>query len=95
MNRSWINHNSLELLIQAGEGLITGQGSDPQIMMRYSDTYGRTWSNEIWRSMGKIGEFNKIISWNKLGRSLDRLYEIKITDPVYRIISNAYLNRSY
>ena len=48
-----------ELDIEVGVGLTgTGQGSNPQVMMRFSNDSGRTWSNEQLRSFGKIGEYN-------------------------------------
>jgi hypothetical protein len=90
--REYIPHSTLELQMQVGEGLETGQGSDPVVMMQYSDNHGRTWSNELWRSIGKIGEFDHRVTWNRLGRALERMYRFKITDPVNRTIIGAFLN---
>jgi hypothetical protein len=47
-------------------GLATGQGSDPQVMLRVSRDGGRTWGNERWRSIGKIGEYKKRVLWGKV-----------------------------
>lgn len=90
--REYIRHNSLELRVEAGEGLVTGQGSDPQVMMTYSDDNGRTWSNELFASIGKMGEYRHRTTWTRLGRSMERIYRFKISDPVPRIISGGYLN---
>ena len=45
----------LELTLENGNGLTTGQGSDPQIRYDFSDDGGRTFSSQFSRSMGKIG----------------------------------------
>lgn len=90
--REHIIYNSLELHIQAGVGIATGQGEDPVVMMQYSDNHGRTFSNELWRSIGKIGEFDHRVIWSRLGRSLERVYRFKITDPTNRVIIGSYLN---
>ena len=45
--------HSLQIDMQTGVGLNTGQGSDPQVMLRWSDDGGHTWSNEHWMSIGK------------------------------------------
>ena len=70
------------------------QGSDPQVMLRWSDDGGHTWSNEHWRSMGKIGETGRRVLWRRLGMTLklrDRIYEVSGTDPVKIAIMGAEL----
>jgi hypothetical protein len=70
------------------------QGTDPQIMLRWSDDGGHTWSNEHWRSMGMIGEYGKRVLWRRLGMTQkirDRVYEISGTDPVPVYIMGAQL----
>lgn len=89
-----ITHAQFELDMEVGQGLQSGQGSDPQIMMRYSDDGGHTWSSELWRDLGKVGKYFTRVKWNKLGRSRDRLYETRVTDPVFHQINEAILNGS-
>jgi len=89
--------HSLQLDCQTGVGLVTGQGSDPQVMLRWSDDGGHTWSNEHWRSMGKIGETGYRTLWRRLGMTLklrDRVYEVSGTDPVKIYIMGAELQAS-
>jgi hypothetical protein len=74
-------HHQLQLDCEAGPGLNSGQGTDPQVMLRWSDDGGHTWSNEHWRSLGKIGETRHRVIWRRLGSSRDRIYEISGTDP--------------
>lgn len=85
-----IRFNSVVLEVESGVGLVTGQGADPFVMMRYSDDGGKTWSAELTASMGKIGEYGVILEWNKLGISRSRIFEFKVTDPVKCVFINAY-----
>jgi hypothetical protein len=69
-------------------------GIVPQVMLRWSDDGGHTWSNEHWKSMGRIGQFGYRTIWRRLGMTLkirDRVYEISGTDPVKIAIMGAEL----
>jgi len=65
-----------------GQGLNSGQGSDPQLMLSYSDDGGYTWSNELWRSFGEMGEYGQRAYFNRLGSARSRVFKARITDPV-------------
>ncbi len=87
-------HHSLQLDCESGTGLATGQGDDPQVMLRWSDDGGHTWSNEHWSPMGKIGAYYQRVFWRRLGMTLklrDRVYEVSGTDPVKVAIMGAEL----
>ena len=89
--------HGLQLDCESGTGLATGQGSDPQVMLRWSDDGGHTWSNEHWASMGKIGQYFRRVFWRRLGMTQklrDRVYEISGTDPVKLTIVGAELRLS-
>lgn len=86
--------HSLQLDLETGVGLNLGQGSDPQVMLRWSDDGGHTWSSEHWVSIGKIGEFYRRAIWRRLGMTMkirDRVYEVSGTDPVKIAIVGAEL----
>ena len=86
--------HTLQLDCETGVGLNTGQGSDPQVMLRWSDDGGHTWSNEHWSSMGKIGRYGYRTFWRRLGMTMkirDRVYEVSGTDPVKITIMGAQL----
>jgi hypothetical protein len=90
-------HHTLQLDCETGVGLVTGQGSDPQVMLRWSDDGGHTWSNEYWRSMGQIGASSWRTYWRRLGMTVklrDRVYEVSGTDPVKIAIVGAELTLS-
>jgi hypothetical protein len=76
-------HSSFQLDMQTGVGLSgSGQGTDPQVSLRYSDDGGHSWSNERQVSMGKIGERMARAIWRRLGSSRDRVYEVSTSEPV-------------
>ena len=81
---------ALWLEMESGVGDQTGQGADPQIMMRISKDGGRTWGAENWRSFGKVGEYMKRALWHRLGRARDWTFEFTITDPVKTVITQAW-----
>lgn len=85
----WLFWDRLQIDIQAGTALATGQGSDPQIMLRWSDDGGSTWSHEHWQSAGVLGNRTKRAIWRKMGRSRDRVFEMVVTDPVKWIFLQA------
>ena len=86
-------HN-LQLDCETGVGLNVGQGSDPEVMLRWSDDGGHTWSYEHWNKMGKIGQYGYRTIWRRLGMTTkirDRVYEVSGTDPVKLAIMGAEL----
>ena len=87
-------HHSLQLECETGVGQSTGFAFDPQVMLRWSDDGGHTWSNEHWASMGKIGATNTRVIWRRLGMTLklrDRVYEVSGSDPNRIYITGAEL----
>lgn len=92
--QEWIFHHQLQVDLEPGLALQVGQGSDPQIILRWSDDGAKTWSNQHWAPAGKVGEYRKRIIWRRLGRSRDRVYEIVVTDPIPWRIVDAYLKVS-
>lgn len=84
--------SSFELDMETGVGLQFGQGSDPQIMMQYSNDGGRTWSNERWTSVGRVGEYKKRVRWNRCGSARDRVFRVLYTEKTKFQINEAYLN---
>ena len=86
--------HTLQLDCETGVGLVSGQGSDPQVMLRWSDDAGHTWSNEHWSGMGAIGQYGRRVFWRRLGMTVklrDRVYEASGTDPVKLTIVGAEL----
>lgn len=78
----------LELVIETGTGIITGQGSDPRVMMTFSDDGGRTWSPEQWGYIGQMGSFNYTQNpfWTDLGSFYERMFRFRVSDPIKFVI---------
>lgn len=85
-------HNRLQIDIEAGVGLVSGQGQAPVALLDWSDDGGHTWSNKHSALMGALGRYNTRLRWNRMGRSRDRVYRLLISDPVKRVIIGATLN---
>ena len=81
----------LQIQFQPGVGLPTGQGQDPQAMLRWSDDGGFTWSNENWVTIGKQGQYFTRAMWRRLGFARDRIFEVVVTDPIKAVIVSANL----
>lgn len=80
----------LQVVFEQGTGLITGQGSDPQVMLQFSDDGGKTWSHEKWRSIGKIGRYKHRSIWRRLGSFRSRIFRWVISDSVAVVVLSAY-----
>lgn len=85
-------HHSLEVVLETGVGLSTGQGSDPQMMMGYSDDGGITWVNLPNKDIGPIGQYQNRVRWNALGSARQRVYRGSISDPVKVVISDTLVD---
>jgi len=87
-------HHNLQLDCETGVGLVDDT-TPPQVMLRWSDDGGHTWSNEHWKSMGPTGASATRVTWRRLGMAdklRDRVYEVSGTDPVKIAIMGAELS---
>lgn len=83
--------HELQIQFQPGVGLPTGQGENPQAMLRWSNDGGSTWSNENWVSIGQQGKYKNRAIWRRLGWARDRIFEVVVTDPIKAVIVSANL----
>jgi hypothetical protein len=74
--------DQFELVMDVGVGLITGQGSDPQAMLRISRDGGQTFGAEHWTSLGSMGQYRTRVIWNQLGNCRSFVPQLVISDPV-------------
>ena len=77
------------IYLDVKEGIGNANVTDPKIHMRWRDESGK-WSNYYTRSMGKIGDNQKKVVWRRLGRSMERMYEFRVTDPCNAVLIDAY-----
>jgi len=90
-NRERVFCNQLQIELNPGVGLQTGQGSNPQAMLRWSDDGGYTWTSLQNTGIGQVGQFSNRAMWRLLGKARDRVWEVSISDPVPRDIIGATL----
>jgi len=86
-----ILHDRLELLVESGAATVSGQGANPQYMLRVSDDSGRTWGNEHLCGSGRLGEYPQRVFWTRLGQARQRVYEVTATDPVLARVTDAFV----
>jgi hypothetical protein len=87
-----MRHKALQIDFETGVGVVSGQGSDPQAMLRWSDDGGRTWSNTHSKTIGSLGNYRTRVKFDRLGVSRDRVYELSVSDPIKRVIVGANLD---
>lgn len=78
----WTSVGSIWVEMEAGVGLESGQGTDPQLMMQISRDGGHEWGSEVWRSIGAVGKYKARAVFNRLGAARDWLFRFRVTDPV-------------
>lgn len=91
-----IAHHSLTIMLETGVGIIPpGQGTDPEMMLRWSDDGAHTWKGIRTKKIGKIGKYRTGVRFTRLGTSTNvssRCYEVTISDPVKVCLIGAILN---
>ncbi len=76
-----------------GAPLLDGNGQPraPQVMLRWSDDAGKTWSNTYLLNCGKVGEFQARARKTQLGRARRRVWEVSGVDQIPWRIADAYV----
>lgn len=71
--------NQVQLIVESGTATVEGRA--PSIDMSYSNDGGKTFSKEINRTIGKIGEYTHYPTWNRLGLCRNaRVYQFDFAD---------------
>jgi hypothetical protein len=78
--------------MEMGVGIVSGQGSDPRVILRTSKDGGHTWSNEVFAGIGAQGIYQRRAVWRRLGRARDWLFEISLSDPVKSVFVGAFMD---
>lgn len=80
--------NELTFFLETGQGLLTGQGSDPSMAISFSKDGGKTFGTERFIKVGKSGENRKRVSLKNCGRFMSCVIRIRVSDPIYWSIFN-------
>ena len=81
----------LEVFFQPGVGIPSGQGSNPQAMLRISRDGGQTYGIERSRSLGAQGKTRARTRWERCGSGRDLVFELSVSDPVKAVVTGASL----
>ena len=72
-----------KFMLQTGQGLASGQGSQPAIMIECSTEGGATWGTESWPKVGKLGQFSMNVEFWKMKSFYDIQFRVTMSDPVF------------
>lgn len=75
-------HDRVSIIMEYGVGLTSGQGSDPFLMLDYSDDGGITWEALPNKKIGPLGNYQYTVDWERLGSARQRTYRGAVSDPV-------------
>lgn len=84
--------SDLTIGVEVGDGLQSGQGSDPLITLYLSRDGGRSWSGGKQGSIGRVGQYRIRSIFRRLGQARIMTFRIRISDPIKRAITGCYLN---
>lgn len=82
----------VEIEVEPGTGLTTGQGSDPKVWLEVSRDGGKTFGARLERSIGARGDTRKRITWGCLGQFPPHGAVIRLgcSDPVSLVVGRAW-----
>ena len=79
--------DAFEVYLESGLGLVSGQGSDPQVMLSWSPDGGKTFGAEHWRTAGALGAYSTRVRWLRQGSGVDLVPKLVCSDPIgWRLI---------
>ena len=76
---------------ETGIGNAVPPGDDPQAIMQISKDGGRTWGQEHFIPLGKIGDYTRQAKLRRLGSAKKFAIKFRILEPVPRRVVGAYL----
>lgn len=86
--RGWYECSKIYFGIEPGVGLVDGQGSNPYLMVSCSID-GKTWSNEEFIEIGRLGDFSREIEWSHFARFQQLAVKVRLSDPIRCVFFSA------
>lgn len=94
-DNSRLFYNWFELMLEPGvievEDSDTGEMRAPEVMLRFSNDGGKTWSTEQVRTAGDLGDYGHRVRWNRLGSGRKRVFEVSVSDAAPWRFVDAFL----
>lgn len=81
--------SSFQLDMQEGIG-DPNVATDTSMWLSYSKDGGHTFSNEIERSMGDAGEYDRRVIWRRLGQARNWIFRLRTWSPNPMVLKGAY-----
>jgi hypothetical protein len=79
---------------QTEEGATLDPNEEPMVYLAVSDDGGHTFKEPVAKSAGKIGDYERRMTWNRLGSSRDRVFEVSMSAPVKWVLIDALIDVS-
>lgn len=89
-SRRRIVSGGIELDMETGQGLATGQGVDPVLMIDASGDGGYTFQNERFIPIGEMGRYDYKPQYDEFTDGYSIVYRIKCSDPIYLSVFGGY-----
>jgi hypothetical protein len=88
-NSDRIRYREFIANMEVGNG--TGPGDAVPVYLRWSDTRGKSWGNQIETSLGLEGEYLTSLQFQRLGMARDRVFELSWSAPVKTSLLGAFV----
>lgn len=88
---------NVELDCEVGGSPLSGQGSDPLVVLQVSRDRGKTYGSPREKGLGTTGDYTKRVRWNGLGivrQPFGAVLKFFVSDPVVRRVSAVRFNVS-
>jgi len=66
----------------------------PKAFLSWSIDGGYTWSNEYEAAMGQQGQYLTRLIWRRIGGSFNMVFDVTISDPIYKVLVNTFVDVS-
>lgn len=91
-DQKFVYFRSIQIDMETGVGLKSGQGSDPIMDISWSDDGHTKFDGTLQAKIGKIGEFKTRVHRHRLGRARNRVFTLSMSEPVKFFVISAILD---
>ena len=90
-----VNNNQkvsyLEFEVDMEVGATLDPADNPMVSLSWSDNKGKSYGNPVMQSMGRIGQYLTVPSWNRLGMARDRVFKISWSANTNTALNGAFV----
>lgn len=89
-----VSYDALTLDMQVGDIHNLGDGEEPTVMLRWSDTRGASWGNPVTLPVGSTGDYYRSLQVQRLGMARDRVFEVFWSFPYKTALQGPWVTAS-